>query len=51
MRVTSFARMVSRVEGGRVNLTIAQIGEVLRVVNGLTRGLLYTAIRLMPEPR
>lgn len=49
MKITDFSQLVSRREGGRVNLTIAQIAEVLRITNEATRGWLYWMIRLMPE--
>lgn len=49
MTVTDFAREVSAKEGGKVNLPIAQISEVLKVTNDLTNGALYKTIKSMPS--
>jgi len=38
MRITDFNRKVTRLEGNRVNLTIAQVSEVSKVINILTVG-------------
>ena len=43
--VNDFAVKVSKIEGGKKNLSIAQIKEVLKVANGLVDGKLYKAIR------
>lgn len=47
MKITDFARQVCEHEGKRQQLSIAQVAEVLRVVNVLMFGALYAAIRRM----
>ncbi len=42
-----FALRVARAEGKKKEVNIAQIKEVLRVVNKLTGGALYKSIREM----
>ena len=51
MKIASFARLVTLAEGGKVSISIAQVCEVLKIVNGLVCGLLYVVIRFMPEPK
>ena len=42
MNMNEFAEKVAEKEGGKVNLDIAQIKEVLRIANDLLDGCLYT---------
>jgi len=45
MTINDFAVQVSKKEGKKVQLSIAQISEVLKVVNQLLDGKLYREIR------
>lgn len=45
MRVTDFARMVCNKEGKKVQVNIAQVMEILKIINKITNGLLYKIIR------
>jgi len=45
MKINTFAVAVTMLEGGKKNLSIAQVKEVLRVINDLLDGDLYKAIR------
>ena len=47
MKVTEFAKLVTKHEGKKKELDIAQVKEVLRVVNDLTRGILYKIVKDM----
>lgn len=47
MKVTDFAKKVTVREGKKKSQSIAQISEVLKIVNDLTHGILYKIIRLM----
>jgi hypothetical protein len=47
MKVTKFAKKITEKEGKKVNLPIAQVLEVLAVINRLTGGVMYGIIRLM----
>ena len=47
MNINTFAVKVARLEGGKQNLTIAQIKEVMKCVNFLVGGALYIIIKLM----
>ena len=49
MKINDFAIRVAEKEGGKVNLSIAQIKEVLRIANVLTFGRLYSWIRGMKD--
>jgi len=49
MSVNDFAKNVCAEEGGKVNLSIAQVKEVLKVTNKLTNGALYKSIREVPS--
>ena len=51
MTVSRFATLVSRIEGGKVNLTIAQISEVVKCCNTLTEGQLYKIIRAKKDAK
>jgi len=48
MKITKFNKMVCEKEGGKEELTIAQISEVIKIANELTNGVLYNVIELMP---
>lgn len=45
MKVTVFAKEVTKQEGLKKQISIAQVMEVLRVVNKLLGGALYKLIR------
>lgn len=45
MKITQFAVLVSHKEGLKKQMNIAQIKEVMAVINEYTRGLLYVIIR------
>ena len=47
MTINNFARLVCLKEGLKVQISIAQVMEVLKIVNGLLGGLLYRWIRKM----
>lgn len=48
MKVSAFARKVTLAEGKKKQISIAQVNEVLRIVNCKTKGLLYAIIRWLP---
>jgi len=48
MTVNKFAQKVCTGEGKLKQVNIAQISEVLKVINKLTGGVLYLVIKLMP---
>jgi hypothetical protein len=45
MKVSDFAVVVSKLEGKKKPVSIAQIKEILKIVNNLTAGILYQQIR------
>ncbi len=45
MKINDFAVLVAKQEGRLKQVDIAQIKEILKVVNALTGGLLYILIR------
>ena len=45
MKVTEFVSEVTRLEGGAVNLPVAQVAEVVKLVNKLLWGIPYALIR------
>lgn len=47
MKITEFTKAITEHEGKKKNLDIAQIGEVIRLVNEMTGGELYKIIRKM----
>jgi hypothetical protein len=47
MNINDFAIKVTQHEGLKKQISIAQVKEVLKVVNKLTCGVLYMVIRLM----
>ena len=44
MTINNFAKIVAKKEGKKKEVNIAQIKEILRIVNDLTRGHLYDFI-------
>ena len=48
MKITDFAVKVSRLEKGKKEVNVAQIAEILKIVDGLTCGILYKVVRLLP---
>jgi len=50
MKVSDFAVEVSKIEGKKKQVNIAQIKEILKAVNKLTHGELYKIVRFMDEP-
>lgn len=49
MKILKFAQQVTKREGLKQELSIAQILEVLSVINTLLKGILYKAIREIKE--
>ena len=49
MKINRFVVKIAEMEGGKVNLSVAQISEVLKIINGLLWGIPYTLIRLKGE--
>lgn len=45
MKITDFAAKVAKKEGLKEQVSIAQISEILRVINALLGGALYKLIR------
>jgi len=45
MKITDFAVEVTKLEGGKKQINIAQVKEVLKVINKLLGGKLYKLIR------
>lgn len=45
MKITDFTKEITSYEGKKKNIDIAQIGEILRIINELTNGELYKIIR------
>ena len=45
MRVTDFRKLIAWYEGQKEEMSIAQIAEVLRIVNDLLDGRVYRLIR------
>lgn len=48
MKITEFNKMVCERESGEEQLSIAQIAEVIKIVDELSNGILYKVIELMP---
>jgi len=46
VKINDFASKVTLEEGGAVNLTVAQVSEVLAIVNKLLWGIPYALIKL-----
>jgi hypothetical protein len=47
MNIDVFAKKVSKLESGSIQVDVAQIKEILSIINSLTGGSLYAIIRLM----
>jgi len=47
MNINEFARNVTIEESGKQEVSIAQVKEILRIINKLTGGVLYLVIRLI----
>jgi len=45
MKVTDFTSKVTRIEGGKVRISVAQVAEVIKIANKLLCGKLYKLIR------
>ena len=45
MNINDFSKKVTKLEGGKISISIAQVKEVLKIVNGLLKGGLYKLIR------
>lgn len=48
MKITEFNKLVCEREGQKEELSIAQVAEVMKIVDELTNGVLYNVIELMP---
>ena len=46
MKVTEFVSEVTRLEGGAVNLPVAQVAEVVKLINDNLFGIPYMLIRM-----
>lgn len=49
MKVTDFAKLISKKEGKIKQVDIAQISEILAIIDRMTNGALYAIIRLIPK--
>lgn len=47
MNINNFARLITKGEGKKKQVNIAQIKEILHVINVLTKGILYKVIGLL----
>ena len=45
MNMNQFAKLVAEIEGGKKQVNIAQIKEILKVVNTITKGVLYAVVK------
>jgi hypothetical protein len=45
MKISDFAREVTKLEGKKKQVNIAQIKEILKVINELTKGEFYKMVR------
>ncbi len=45
MKISEFAVHVARLEKGKKEVSIAQIKEIIKVINFLTAGILYRYVR------
>ena len=48
MKVSTFARIIAGQEGKKVEVNIAQIKEILKIINEFFEGQLYKLIRNEP---
>lgn len=46
MKIIEFATEITKLEAGKTQVSVAQVSEVLRVVNKLLWGIPYLLIRL-----
>lgn len=46
MKINEFASMITKIEGGKKNLSVAQVSEVLNLVNKKLWGIPYLLIRV-----
>lgn len=44
MLIHEFAIKVTKIEGGAVSVNIAQVKEILKIINHLTNGIFYRLI-------
>lgn len=51
MTINDFATLVTKTEGKKKQITVAQVSEVLRIINDLTGGLLYLIIKCKWTPK
>lgn len=49
MKITQFAKKITRIEVGERQVDIAQTMEILNRINRLTKGAFYAIVKLMPE--
>lgn len=49
MTIVEFNRRIAKNEGLKKQVNIAQIAEIVRIINQLTAGILYKIIQLMPS--
>jgi len=47
MKISTFAMLVAKQEGGKKQVNIAQIKEILKVINELTNGVLYAWVKTL----
>lgn len=45
MKITQFAELVARIEGKKCQVSIAQIMEILNIINRILSGWLYKEIK------
>jgi hypothetical protein len=45
MKVSDFSSKVTRKEGGKVRISVAQVAEVMKIANKLLAGKLYKLIK------
>jgi hypothetical protein len=51
MKITDFNKAISEEEGKKVEVNIAQISEITRIINKLTKGRLYSIIKGKKTPK
>ena len=47
MNINAFAKKIAELEGGKAEINIAQIKEILRILNELSAGVLYAWARTL----
>ena len=45
MTITKFTQLIAQKEGKKIQVSIAQIAEILKIINKLLGGALYSLIR------